>query len=258
MRTKAPTSLESYGKVHAATAVLPRLDFLNESEVVEDARIVTAQAYRGGFSLFEVRLDAGMLFGGNLVDLARLKAFTVYETTPPKRVVVYLPERASPNVLPMPAVALPDSASQTLAQAIIGDIKRLSGLTNELVAPLAGVSRRSLQAWIAGEPISQAKQQRLLDLRDAVHTLHAHAGSLAATHRLLMDQAHGRVRVYDLLAAGRFNTAVDMVTGRHRILPQLSEKRESESLAAQMSRLEDRVKIEEAPSTGRFSGRLRR
>lgn len=170
-------------------------------------------------------------------------------TTAPKWVALELLHHGSP-------AARFDPTNLTLAQAAIEEIKALSGLTNELIAPLVGVSRRSLQAWIAGESISQPREQRLLELRATLRTLDA--GNADATYRRLMDRAPGRVRVYDLLASGRFDTAVDIATGRRSAVPSRTHRVEKESLAVQLSRLEDRVEVAEPLSTGQFAGRLRR
>lgn len=48
-------------------------------------------------------------------------------------------------------------ASLTSAQEALAEIRAISALTNEEIAPLAGVSRRSIQAWVAGESISARK-----------------------------------------------------------------------------------------------------
>ncbi len=247
--THALSSLERYGAFRAAATAAPRLLVIDDSIIAEDAGTAVSDHVGRGTYRFTLCLDADPLLGGDLAHSALLNAFTAQSTAPPREFAVQLPRRT-------PAVACQASAGPSLTQAAIEEVKAISGLTNEQVAPLLGVSRRSLQAWIAGEPISRGKEQRLLELRAALRALDA--GDAAATYQRLIDQAPSCVQVYDLLAAGQFETAVDMATGRRRALPPRPDTPGGEDLAAQLSRLEDRVAIVEAPSTGRFSGRLRR
>ncbi len=250
MGTHALSSLERCGAFRDVATAAPRLLVIDGDVIAEDAGTAAADDYVGhGTYRFTLCLDAGPLFRGDLARSALLNAFTDQSTAPPKEFAVQLPQRRHD-------AAQQASAGPSLTQAAIEEIKALSGLTNEQIAPLLGVSRRSLQAWIAGEPISQRKERRLLELRAALRALDA--GDAVATRQRLVDQAPGCVRVYDLLAAGQFETAVDLATGRRRPLPPRPDRPEREDLAAQLSRLEDRVAIVEAPPTGRFSGRLRR
>jgi DNA-binding transcriptional regulator YiaG len=147
------------------------------------------------------------------------------------------------------------SDPQTVAQAAIAEIRAVSGLTNEEIAPLAGVSRRSLQAWIAGEPISARKEQRLRGLRDAVRGL-AGADSQITRARLL-DRVPGNVRAYDLLAEGRFEQAIDLALDRRSNTPA-PPALQAHDLYAQLNHIESRVELAPERVSRRFSGRLRR
>jgi len=216
-----------------------------------------AKVERAAFERLPIRIGQPITFlaeavvagGGILAGSQLLRDLFGQSTAVPPATTCTLTSRS--DVLSAPA-----TRAQSLAQSAIEEIRTISGLTNEQIAPLAGVSRRSLQAWLAGEPVSQRKEERLLALREALRALST--GDSEATRRRLMDQAPGRVRVYDLLAVGQFETAVDLATGRRRAIPPLPERPESEGLVARLSRLEDAVPTVDAPSTGRFFGRLRR
>jgi DNA-binding transcriptional regulator YiaG len=146
------------------------------------------------------------------------------------------------------------NAPETAAQRMAAELRRLSGLTNEEIAPLLGVSRRSFQAWIAGESISARKETRLRTVLDAVRQLAAE--SAAATRERLLGRPPRSISAYDLLAEERYEAAVDLATGRHRrqLAPQPTS---SESIATQLDRIEDN--IAPAPRLNRkLSGPLRR
>lgn len=253
MSAHALAALERYGAFPTAITAAPEHVVFARDQVADD--VGTAADGRASYGwadygtyLISYALDDNILLVENLMGSVLLRSFTSRTTSPPRGIRLEL-LRCEPT-------SQPESSGSTLAQDAIKEIKALSGLTNELIAPLMGVSRRSVQDWISGEPISQRNEQRLLALRDAVRSLST--GDHASTRRRLMDQAPGRVRVYDLLAAGEFDTAVDLATGRRRSSIPRPHKTRSEGLIAQLSRLEGRVEIVEAPSTGRFSGRLRR
>jgi hypothetical protein len=146
------------------------------------------------------------------------------------------------------------SPAPTAAQEAVTRIRALSNLTNEEIAPLAGVSRRSLQAWIAGEPISARKEQRLRQLQNAISEV-ADA-SPALTRRRLLDRMPGHVRPYDLLAEARFEEAVDLGLGRHRYVA--SPPSSGQTLAEQLDHHEHRVNLPPGRLDRRFAGRLQR
>jgi DNA-binding transcriptional regulator YiaG len=195
---------------------LSHLDFIIFGESVVD-RLVVAN---------------GLLFGGALAT-----------SSEPLPIV-----RLTQTEAPIPAKA------QTAAQSAIAEIRSVSGLTNEEIAPLAGVSRRSIQAWLAGDSISARKEQRLRALVDAIRQL---AGIDAkATRSRLLDRVPGNIRAYDLLAEGRFEQAVDLALGRYRgspapATPQLAD------LPAQLSLIEGRVELPREPLDRRFTRRIR-
>lgn len=179
----------------------------------------------------------------DLLQKAWLDAYTCRVTTVPLIFVA-----AHHGVAP---VAGPP---ETAAQRMAAELRRLSGLTNEEIAPLLGVSRRSFQAWIAGESISARKETRLRTVLDAVRQLAAE--SAAATRERLLSRPARSISAYDLLAEERYEAAVDLATGRHR--RQLAPRPiSSESIATQLDRIEDN--IAPAPRLNRkLSGPLRR
>jgi len=142
----------------------------------------------------------------------------------------------------------------TAAQQMIAELRDLSGLTNEEIGPLLGVSRRSVQAWIAGGAISARKEMRMRDLLDAIRRL-AGITAVATRSRLLNRPPHS-VSAYDLLAEERYDAAIDVAFGRHPHLPGQNHSA-LEPLATQLDRIEDIV----APAlrlNRKLSGPLRR
>jgi DNA-binding transcriptional regulator YiaG len=154
-----------------------------------------------------------------------------------------------------PIPTAPSSIHQTAAQSAVAEIRAVSALTNEEIAPLAGVSRRGLQAWVAGETISARKEQRLRSLLDTIRGLAA--GDPQKTRARLLDREQGNVRVYDLLAEGRFEQALELALG-HRSDTAAPAARQAQNLYSQLSHIEDHVELPPARLDHRFSGRLQR
>ncbi len=98
------------------------------------------------------------------------------------------------------------AADLSTAPSLVERVKRASGLTLELIAPLAGVSRRTLQEWRAGGRISQRNEERLRALAEAVEKI-ASVDPLTSRERL-MERVAGTVRIYDLLSEQRYESAV--------------------------------------------------
>jgi len=141
---------------------------------------------------------------------------------------------AAPAVIwPRPVDLNTGAKSEPTAQLLAQELRRRSGLTNEEIAPLAGVSRRSFQAWLAGGSISARKEMRLRHLVGAVTEI----GDLEpqAMRARLLDRSKGAIRPYDLLTEGRFNAGVALATGR-RSSVTVSRSTERESLAEQFDR----------------------
>jgi hypothetical protein len=112
-------------------------------------------------------------------------------------------------VHPLPSKA--DLPSSTPAAHALARIKLASELTTEALAPLIGVSRRTLHLWFAGGQISQRNEERLRALAEALEAIAAAAPETA--RQRLMERVQGYPRIYDLLAEGRFEAAVARGTG---------------------------------------------
>jgi hypothetical protein len=149
----------------------------------------------------------------------------------------------------------PTRAPRTAIQEAIAEIRALSRLTNEEIAPLAGVSRRSVQAWVAGAPISARKDHRVRALCEAIRALAAPDPQM--TRHRLFERLPGNVRAYDLLAEELFNEAVDLALGR-RTTTALPVASQAQDLPAQLDHHEGYVDIPPERLNRRFSKRLRR
>lgn len=115
--------------------------------------------------------------------------------------------------LPVPVVDYGAAlAAQPLAARLIDEAITLTGMTHEQLAPLLGVTRRSLSNWKGGETISGRKEMRLRGLVEALRALAT--GDADITRARLYDRTPGGLRPYDLLAEGRFDVAVQLATGR--------------------------------------------
>jgi transcriptional regulator with XRE-family HTH domain len=99
----------------------------------------------------------------------------------------------------------------TAAQSLLSEIRTMSGLTLEEIAPLLGVSRRSLQNWRAQRRISARKEQRLRDLVDTLRAVRR--SDPTEMRQILLDRGQGDIRPYDLLAEGRLDTVYSLMTG---------------------------------------------
>jgi hypothetical protein len=131
---------------------------------------------------------------------------------------------------------------QTTAQVLVAKVQSLSGLTLEEIAPLVGVSRRSIQNWRAQRRISARKEQRLRDIADVLNLLSF--SNAAEARRKLLDRVPENVRPYDLLAEGRFVAAYRMITGAAAVPANLeaefkTELSPAESLVARLSNRDD-------------------
>ena len=111
-----------------------------------------------------------------------------------------------------PLLSKADSVpSSTPAARALERIKQASGLTTEALAPLVGVSRRTLHLWLAGGQISQRNEERLRALAEALEAIAAVAPE--TVRQRLMERTPGYPRIYDLLAEGRFEAAIARGTG---------------------------------------------
>lgn len=215
------TVRETYGPWKIRTALSWQID--PTSNVVQSITQKTAQwgGMEGviGGNIFLYRLHMQYIsfafglnelcgtFGGNLIDNALIHAFDVEGRA------TTIPQQLSLTWRPALNAKQPGSrrlAPSKDAAALLATIQTRSGLTLEEIAPLLGVSRRSLQHWRAHGRISARKEQRLRDLADTLSLLPAsEANELRGK---LLDRVSDGIRAYDLLAEGRFDSAYSMIT----------------------------------------------
>lgn len=130
------------------------------------------------------------------------------------------------------------------APQICERLKAVSELTNEQIAPLLGISRRSLQSWLAGAPISNRKEERLRQVYEAIGQIAAnYSGSVRDA---ILHRPSGGLSPYDLLVESRFDEALSLITGKHAVSKRPSE-RATEPLSIQLGRQE--ISPPSGPST---------
>jgi hypothetical protein len=117
-------------------------------------------------------------------------------------------------------LAIPVSAFSP-ATSLINEAKEISGLTLEMLAPLLGVSRRSIQYWKNGQAISERKEEQLRDLIDALKQIST--GNAVETRGLLLARITGVPRIYDLLAERRYDAAALRAKNPSNYKPILSD-----------------------------------
>lgn len=161
---------------------------------------------------FFVPIDTSAILGRTLIDNAWIRAFAAERsgTAPPQTMCLHW-LREEPPHSPM-ALRTVRPAGQSTAKALLEDVQTLSALTLEEIAPLVGVSRRSLQHWRADEPISARKEQRLRNLVDTLQALKSRDAKEVRSQ--LLKRPENGLRPYDLLAEGRFDIAFTAMTGR--------------------------------------------
>lgn len=108
--------------------------------------------------------------------------------------------------------APPADEAKNEAAALLDRIQEDAGLTLEQIAPLVGVSRRSLQAWRAGAPISGRKADRLRAVNETIEALVG--ADQEETKATLFSRAPGGVSIYGLLREGRLSTALARAKGQ--------------------------------------------
>lgn len=187
----------------------------------------------------------GLMGTGGLLANALIATLTQQTTAAPATVW--------PNAF---TAALPEDAPrETEAQRLGHELRQISGLTNEEIAYLLGVSRRSFQAWLAGGAISARKEERLRAVVDAVR--HINTTSAADTRTKLLNRDTQSVRPYDLLAEGRFDAAISLATGR-RIGVTRAKPADAETILEQLDRDQGTLSTGAVRLNRRLSGPLRR
>ncbi|MFI4973244.1 MAG: hypothetical protein ACHP84_01750 [Caulobacterales bacterium] len=135
--------------------------------------------------------------GRGMLEDARIRAYDCVQTAAPRALCIVVDQGS----LSAPIASIVDPPA--IAARLLDQIQDWAGLTLEQLAPLVGVSRRSLQNWRAGEPISGRKADRLRAVSEAIEALGA-KGSARAQTRLFERRPFG-VSLYDLLREGRFD-----------------------------------------------------
>jgi hypothetical protein len=187
---------------------------------------------------------------GDLLRKAWLDALTAQVTTAP--IVRLFVDGSDPRASPSAGRAFDPAPVTTPAQRMAAELRSVSGLTNEEIGPLVGVSRRSLQAWIAGESISARNEIRLRAVLDAVRALAADTRE-ATRDRLFQRPTLHAVRPYDLVAEQRYDAAVDLVLTRSP-RAAAATTRTAEPLNVQLGRIDEPI----APPPPRVDRRLSR
>jgi DNA-binding transcriptional regulator YiaG len=144
---------------------------------------------------------------------------------------------------------------RSAAQALCNRLRTISSLTNEEIAPLLGVSRRSFQSWLAGSSVSARKETRLRSTVEAIEKIAASDPS--SVRARLLDRGAWSVRPYDLLVEGRFEAAVDLANGVRKALA-VAKDDGAETLALQLDRDQSSLDTGEVRINRRLSRPLKR
>lgn len=111
-----------------------------------------------------------------------------------------------------PTAAVRDAVAVGVsAQEVLARVQRRSGLTIEEIASVLGTSRRTLHNWKNGAPINAVNELRLRELDHALGRIPVE--DPRAMPNTLLERVGVGVRMLDLLAEGRFETAVSVATG---------------------------------------------
>lgn len=116
---------------------------------------------------------------------------------------------------------------------LLYEVKRLSGLSWELIAQLVGVSRRSVHNWASGENINLEHNQRLGRILTTMRFIDN--GDTERNTALLMSPANNSSTYFELMKAGHYDEVKSLAgKGSGRPVPR-STPRESVFSALGMS-----------------------
>jgi len=163
-----------------------------------------------------------------------------------------------------PVVAMVNEAPPaTSADAAIGEVRRLSGLTWEQLAELLGVSRRTLHFWASGKPMNAPNEERLHQLLGLLRAMDLGAADYNRAALLVPDAAG--MRPFDMVAADEFEAARRVLglgdTRRLTLRPLSDEARAARrpaSPADLVGVLQDPVHVEPGRGRAAKSVRVRR
>ncbi|WP_374660097.1 hypothetical protein [Phenylobacterium sp.] len=221
------------------------------------SREAVAWPLRPGILTIPVDAHLRAFTGGSLVRAALLQTFTVTGTVAPgPRCVHYMVPTAASAVMhtlfPYAEVHEEESGCRLLL-----DLKAWSQLTYEEIAPLLGVSRRTLHSWNSGNPISARRETRLRKVTEVVKALHSIALAQGRPVRsALLDATPEGLRPYDLIADGHNQAAIDAVSG-HRTQIAAPVRPEQDSVATQLNRGDDAVSVPAGPLRSDMARRIR-
>ncbi|MHB8255455.1 MAG: XRE family transcriptional regulator [Acidiferrobacter sp.] len=133
------------------------------------------------------------------------------------------------------AAYLQFSAGQTTAGAqvplvvasagpVIGELRRLSGLTWDQLARLFNVSRRSVHFWASGKPMAPSNEEHLWRLLVVVRKVDR--GSARANRAILLGAHEDGILPFDLLAAREYERVLSLLgsgEGYRTSTPKISE-----------------------------------
>ena len=89
--------------------------------------------------------------------------------------------------VPEPVGGVQDKA-EGARETVVAELRRLSGLSGAQLARLLGVSRRSIQAWIAGAPMAPSHAERVHLVLESVKSIE---GSPEQRRDVLFDSSDG-------------------------------------------------------------------
>lgn len=154
------------------------------------------------------------------------------------------PKQAFVSARTEPSIHLPlenssDSSVSPIGK-LIDEAKSISGLSLEMISPLLGVSRRSIQNWKVDKKISEKNELRLRDLIEALTQISV--GNPDQTREVLLARVTGVPRIYDLLAEQRYDKAIVRANDTTKLRPILSDptlKFNSRPIADQLAFADD-------------------
>lgn len=216
---------------------------------LQDMTSLEAIAWSPKFGSLTIPVDAFQraFTGGSLLRAALLQTLTVTSTAAPGARCMYplnhvLPD--APHTLFNTFVfGVPAQDDIHEGCSLLRELRTCSQLTYEELAPLLGVSRRTLHSWNSGSPISARRETHLRKVTEAVKALSGVARSAGrSTRSALLDQTPEGLRPFDLIADGHYQAAVDAVSGR-RTQVEAPARPERDSVATQLNRRDDAVSV---------------
>lgn len=94
--------------------------------------------------------------------------------------------------------------------AAIAELRRLSGLTWDLLARLFSVTRRALHFWASGKPMMPANEEHLQRLLSVLRKIDR--GSASANRRELLAAREDSAIAFDLLQERQYDAVVSLIS----------------------------------------------